>query len=229
MNPLDRLAIAALAFFLLHAIVSGTALRRRLVGVLGERAFRAVFSLASLVSLVLLVKAFRGSPCAPLWVLPRAFGWLPLGVMPFALFLTVGAFSVPNPTVIGGERALEQREPARGALRITRHPFLWGVMLWSASHLAVIGGTAALWFFGSFLLTAALGTRSIDRKRTESGGEAWKRYSQATSNLPFAAIAGGRNRLVLRELAIPALGALGLTVALLVGHQWLFGVSPIPR
>jgi uncharacterized membrane protein len=113
-------------------------------------------------------------------------------------------------------------------LRVTRHPFLWGVMLWSAAHLLVIGGRAALWFFGSFLLTAAFGTRSIDRKRAEVGGDAWQRYSLLTSNLPFAAIGAGRNRFVLRELWVPAFGALALTVALLFGHRWLFGVSPIP-
>ncbi|MFZ5895734.1 MAG: NnrU family protein [Myxococcota bacterium] len=229
MDPLARLALAALAFFALHSLVSGTAIRAVLVRAVGERGFRAGFSIASLAAIVWLVLSYRNSPCAPLWVLPREFSWLPALLMPLSLFFVAGAFSVPNPTAVGGERALTAAEPARGALRITRHPFLWGVMLWASLHLLVIGGTAALWFFGSFLLTAALGTRSIDRKRARSGGEAWSRFLAVTSNLPFAAIASGRNRLVLRELALPLAIAAALYVVLLVSHQWLFGVSPIPR
>jgi uncharacterized membrane protein len=229
MAPLERLALAAIAFFAIHAFVSGSSLRSVLVKAIGERAFRGLFSLASLVLLVVLWLAYRSAPCAPLWVLPRLFGWLPLFVMPFALFFMVGAFSTPNPTSVGGEGALSRVEPAQGVLRITRHPFLWGVVLWASVHLLVLGGAASLWFFGSFLLTAGLGTRSIDRKRGASQGASWERYRGTTSNLPFAAILRGRNRLVLRELRTPALIAVGLTLALLASHRSVFGVSPLPE
>ncbi|HET9930715.1 MAG TPA: NnrU family protein [Polyangiaceae bacterium] len=228
MAPLERLALLSIVFFAIHALVSGTRLRTTLVRALGERAFRGLFALASLVSLGALWLAYRSAPCAPLWVLPRAFGWFPLLVVPFALFFVAGAFSTPNPTAIGGERALERGEPARGILRITRHPFLWGVILWSSAHLLVLGGAASLWFFGSLWLTAALGTRSIDRKRAASQGDAWQSYRSVTSNLPFAAIFGGRNRLQLRELRLPAVIAAVLTAALLASHRWLFDVSPFP-
>ncbi|MGC4095433.1 MAG: NnrU family protein [Polyangiaceae bacterium] len=228
MDPLDRLALAATGWVALHVLVSGSPLRGALLRGLGERGFRATFSLASLASLSFLWTSFHGSPCAPLWVLPQAFGFLPLLVMPFALFLMAGAFSVPNPTAVGGESALGREQPARGVLRITRHPFLWGVVVWSSAHLLVIGGRAASWFFGSLLVTALLGTRSIDRKRARSGGEAWRSYAKQTSNLPFAAIVSGRNRWVLSELRMPLLLAFGLTLALLAVHSWLFGVSPIP-
>ena len=228
MDPLGRLALAAITFFALHAVVSGTRLREALVRAIGEGPFRGLFSLASLGSLVWLSIAYRSSPCAPLWVLPRAFSWLPLFVMPFALFLVAGAFSVPNPTAVGGERVLSSGDAARGALRITRHPFLWGVMLWSAVHAVVLGSTAGLWFFGSFLVTAALGTRSIDRKRARSGGEAWRRYRAVTSNWPLGAVVSGRNRLRAKELWLPALFGVALLLALLATHRWLFGVSPWP-
>jgi uncharacterized membrane protein len=228
MDPLGRLALASFAFFALHAFISATRLRDALIRALGEGPFRGLFSLATLGSLVWLSTAYRSSPCAPLWVLPRAFGWLPLAVMPFALFLVVGAFSVPNPTAVGGERTLNSSEPARGALRITRHPFLWGVMLWSSVHALVLGSTAGLLFFGSFFVTAALGTRSIDRKRARADAAAWQRYLALTSNVPLLAVVGGRNRLRPRELTTPALIAAVLLVALLAGHRFLFGVSALP-
>lgn len=228
MAPLERLALAAIVFFGLHAFIAGTKVRAALVKRLGEGPYRGLFSLASLASLTALWLAYRSAPCAPLWNLPRGFGWLPLLVVPVALFLVVGAFTTPNPTAVGGERALARAEPARGALRITRHPFLWGIMLWSGAHLLVLGGASALWFFGSLLATAALGTRSIDRKRAASQGEGWHRFVAVTSNLPFAAIAQRRNHLRLGELQKPALIAAALTVLLLVAHPWLFGVSPLP-
>lgn len=229
MDPLGRLALAAFCFFALHAFVSGTRLRDALRRVLGEGPFRGLFSLSTLAALVWLWRAYRSSPCAPLWVLPRAFEWLPLAVMPIALFLVVGAFTVRNPTAIGGEQSLSSAEPARGALRITRHPFLWGVMLWSSVHALVLGSTAGLLFFGSFFVTAALGTRSIDRKRARANTEGWQSYLALTSNVPLLAVIAGRNTLRPRELLVPVVVALVLLAVLLVSHRWLFGVSPLPR
>jgi uncharacterized membrane protein len=139
----------------------------------------------------------------------------------------VGAFTVPNPTAVGGERALAAEQPARGMLRITRHPFLWAIMLWSGSHLIVNGNVPALFLFGSLLLTAAVGSADIDRRRASNGGAKWRRFAAVTSNLPFAAIFSGRNRLALRELLPPLV--LGLIVAAVVIylHKGWFGLSAL--
>jgi hypothetical protein len=63
---------------------------------------------------------------------------------------------------------------------------------------------AVIHFFGSLLLLALAGTTFIDAKRRRSFGEQWSRFTQATSNVPFAAIATGRNELgpALREIGI---------------------------
>jgi uncharacterized membrane protein len=80
-------------------------------------------------------------------------------------------------------------------VRITRHPFLWGVALWAVVHLIVNGDLASLILFGSLLVLAVGGTVSIDAKRRRNFGDQWTRFANATSNVPFVAIAGGRNRL----------------------------------
>ena len=226
--PLAKLAIAAVIWFCIHPAIAGSGLRSRLVAKLGEPAFRGLFSLLSLGSLVFLITAYRGAPCQPLWTTPRVLLRLPASVMPVAFTLLVGAFTVPNPTAVGGERALAAESAARGALRVTRHPFLWSVALWSGSHLVVYGNLASLLFFGSLCLTALVGMRDIDRKRQRAQPEHFARYSAATSSFPFAAIVAGRNQLVFRELLLPGIIGVVLTALFLIFHERLFHVAPLP-
>ena len=223
-----RLAIAALAWFLLHAAVAGSGLRGALVRRFGDKAYRGGFSLASVASLWWLVAEYRGAPFRPVALVPWPLGFVPLLVVPLAFVFLVGAFTVPSPTVVGGEKHLTDAEPARGLLRVTRHPFLWSVVLWSTAHLLVNFDVGSLLLFGSLGVTALRGAFDIDRKRRRSNPIEFARFEQATSNLPFAALLAGRNRLVLRELWLPlALGS-ALTVATIVLHPHFFGASAVP-
>jgi len=222
----ERLALASFAWFALHAFIAGSEVRWWLVQRLGQRAFSALFSLLSLGSLLFLIDAYRKASFYPLWFSPRAIHFLPLLVMPFALILLVGAFSVPNPTAVGAEKVLERTDAARGVLRITRHPFLWSVVLWGGAHLLVTGHVASILFFGTLLLTALRGTSSIDEKRRRTNKAEFARYLEITSNVPFAAIIQGKNRLALSELWGPLVIAGLLFATLLKVHQRLFGFSP---
>ena len=222
----ERLALASFAWFAIHAFVAGSELRWWLGKRLGPRGFSAFFSLLSLASLLFLIDAYRKAPFYPLWFSPRIIHWLPMVVMPFALLLLVGAFSVPNPTAVGAEKVLERTDAARGVLRITRHPFLWATALWSGAHLLVTGHVAAILFFGSLLATALRGTASIDEKRRRTNKAEFARYLEVTSNVPFAAIIQGKNRLAWSELWVPLVIATLLTAVLLRMHLRLFGFSP---
>ncbi|MES1176974.1 MAG: NnrU family protein [Myxococcales bacterium] len=223
----ERLALASFLWFALHAFVAGSELRWWLLGRLGERAFRALFSLLSLASLAFLIDSYRKASFYPLWFTPQPLHWLPLVVMPFALLLLVGAFSVPNPTAVGAEKVLERTDAARGVLRITRHPFLWSVALWSGAHLLVTGHVSAILFFGSLCVTALRGTSSIDEKRRRTNRAEFLRYLEITSNVPFAAIIQAKNRLVLRELWVPLVIAALLLAVILHLHARMFGFSPL--
>jgi uncharacterized membrane protein len=213
-------------WFGIHPVIAGSKIRWALVARVGENAFRALFSLLSAGALTLLLWQYSRAAFYPLWFAPGGVRHLPLLIVPVGLLLFVGSFTVPNPTVVRGERLLDKE--ARGVLRITRHPFLWGVLLWAVAHMLVNGDVAALLFFGSFALTAVVGAFDIDRKRRTTNPEEWARFAAATSNLPFAAIVSGRNRLALRELALP-LALTGLLSALLLYfHGPLFGASALP-
>ena len=228
-DPFYELGLAASIWFLIHVAIAGSSLRARLGALLGEKGFQGAFSLLSLVVLIWLCIAYGRAPCEPLWNTPSALYYLPLAVVPPAFVLLAGAFSVPNPTVVGSEKVLERTDAARGVLRITRHPFLVAVALWSAVHLIVNGNLASFLFFGSMLLTAVFGTRDIDRKRLRHNPAAFTRYRELTSVVPFVAIARGKNRLVLRELVVPLAASAVLTALTLAFHAQLFHVSAIPR
>jgi uncharacterized membrane protein len=222
--------ILASAFFVgIHVFVSGTRLRDRLVAQLGEQGFRGVFSALSLVGMVWMGWAYSRAPSIELWGKAHAFRPLAL-LLALLAFLFVGiGLTTPSPTAVGGEAQLDQPEPARGILRVTRHPFLWGVALWAFTHLILNGDAASFVLFGALLLLALIGPRSIDAKRQRAFGGKWGRFAAVTSNVPFAAIIEGRNVLRLDELGMWRIGVgFALYVVLLLSHRWLFGVSPFP-
>lgn len=224
---MGNLAAAVVFFLAIHFGVSGTALRDRLVRTLGEKAYRGLFSLASLVGLFWLIRAYSRAPYDELWGQLVALKPIaaPLVLLAF-LFVVVG-LTTPTPTSVGQEVRLARDAPAQGIVRVTRHPFLWGVALWAAVHLIINGDLASVLLFGSLLLLAVGGTASIDRKRRRSFGEHWDRFANATSNVPFAAIASGRNELgaALREIGlVRPLIAIAIFAAYFVFHARRFGV-----
>lgn len=220
--------IAAVLFFVgIHVLVSGTRLRDVLVARLGARAYLGLFSLASAAALTWMILAFSRARFVTLTGL-QDWRWLAAVLVLVAVMLVVLGLATKSPTAAGGESALDDPDPARGILRITRHPFLWGFALWAATHMLFNPQPAALWFFGGFLALSLVGPLLIDAKRARRFGEKWTRYAAVTSNVPFAAIVQGRNRLVLAELGMLKLGiALALFVTLLLLHPRFFGVPAL--
>lgn len=223
-----RLLAAGFVWFFLHAGVAGSGLRVLLVARVGERAYRGGFSLASVAALWWLISEYGNAPYMPLWVTPSWVFPLAAVLVPVALFLFVGTFTVPSPTIVGGEKVLAGAEAARGVLRITRHPFLWGTALWALAHLLVNADAGSWIFFSSLGLTAVRGTFDIDRKRRRTHPEEFARFEAVTSNWPLAALLSGRTRLVPRELLLPILLGLGAAGVSVVLHARLFGAPALP-
>ena len=219
------LIIAALVWLGIHFGIAGTRLRDAVVTRIGDQRFRGLFSLLSILSIGFLVWAWHSAETTPLWYTPAWLRWVLVFVMLPAFVLFVASVSQRNPTMIGGETAVA--EPARGIVRITRHPMLWSFALWAAVHLIGNGDTAAIVFFGTFLVTALAGMPSIDAKLARRDPATWQTLSAATSVVPFAAIAEGRNRFVPSEIGwlTPLISLVAWAVVLWL-HPWLFGVAP---
>jgi len=225
--------VIAVAFWLfIHLAIAGSPLRAVLVARLGDNGFRGLFSILSAIGLAGLIWGYgaaRGAANLALWDAPAWTRWLAVvGMLP-ALMLLVGSLTVPNPGLVGADRLLAREEPARGMLRVTRHPMLWAFALWAALHIPANGDLASLLLFGGVLAVALNGMRSIDRKRALSMPQDWPRYAAVTSALPFAAIAAGRNRLAPGELGWPWLAiSLIAWIALLWAHPLVIGVPALP-
>jgi uncharacterized membrane protein len=213
--------LAATTIFLLTHFVPSTPLRAALVKAIGEWPYRALYSVVALATLAWMIAAYADAPRDVLW---SGLRFVPLGVMPFAFVLLACGYW-RNPTMVGADKLLKSDEPARGMIRITRHPLMWAVMLWAGAHILARGDLKSVVFFGGFLLLAGLGTLLMDARKQSNPD--WARFAAVTSNLPFVAIAQGRNRVAWREIGwLRPLIGLALFTSFVLGHAWLFGAVP---
>lgn len=150
------------------------------------------------------------------------------GVMLVAFWLFAAALIRKPPILLTAETALAAPHSIFGIVRVTRHPFLWALVLWSIVHMLNNNDPAGLLLFGYFLLLALLGTWPIDKRRARLiGEERWRQIECETSNVPFGAIIGGRQSAgaALREMGwlVPLL-ALAAWGFVLTFHETFFGL-----
>jgi uncharacterized membrane protein len=125
--------------------------------------------------------------------------------------LTVGSFFDFPASALA---SLDPRTPTpRGLERVTRHPLFVGVALLGVSHALLAAHLVGTVAFGGLALLGIAGAMHQDRKLSGRFGDAYTRYVDETSIVPFAAVARGRQRIVLQEL--PWFG-LALGVALTI-------------
>ena len=224
MNPLTTLALAAAVFLLTHYVAS-TPLRPALVRRLGENAYLGLYVLVSLAALGWMIWAYVRAPAARLWDGWEFRAWAIL-LMPLSLILVAAGTMTRNPGAVRQEALLGSTPEPYGILRVTRHPIQWGIALWAALHMMVRGDAASLVFFGSFLALAVSGTVLIDARKHRTLGDEWRRFASVSSNIPFGAILGGRNRFRFDEIGWKrVLAGLALYFVLAFLHPYLFGAS----
>lgn len=226
-GSITSLAVAAVFFIVSHFTLSHPPMRGALVARFGEKTFRVAYGIVALGAIIWLVKAYNTAPYVELWPMANWMRHVPLGVMPFAAILLVAGVTARNPTAMYWSRtAMDESIP--GILMVTRHPVMWAVALWALAHLAPNGDLASLIFFTAFAGLALAGMPAIDRRRRAMMGEAWKTFEAVTSVAPFAAVAGGRAKVSLRQIGVLRIaGGVLLYGLLLFAHQAVIGVSPL--
>ncbi|NJO67810.1 MAG: NnrU family protein, partial [Rhodospirillales bacterium] len=192
MSGMASLMAAVALFAASHLLLAAPTVRQRLVRWIGEAGFRITFAGLAIILLGWVMVAYGSAPVVDLWYPPTAVRHLSLSLMPFAFILLVGGLTTANPSLVGSDSGRVAAAGPRGITKITRHPVMWGMMLWSAVHILANGDLASLLFFGGFLLTAGLGSLHLDQRMALIQGERWQRFAAVTSHIPFAAIISGR-------------------------------------
>jgi uncharacterized membrane protein len=225
---MDPVLLVALGFGLFASTHVGLALppvRRVLVAGLGRWGFTGLFTVVAWLTFGIAVTTYAahaGEGPAGL-ALGRVASLRALLVAAIALgsMLMSAAFAgyARSPYGLGGERV----SAPRGIERVTRHPFFVGVALLGAAHALLATRLVGAVAMGSLALFAVAGAWFQDRKLLALRGRPYADYLAATSALPFAAIAAGRQRLIWRELPYGMLGlGLALAWALRALHARLF-------
>jgi uncharacterized membrane protein len=194
---------------------------------MGARMFQLFYTAVAIVTIVLFVNSYREVLRYEYWWGPDpSVYWLAKVLMWFSLVLAVGSFMAPNPSITGmGSSLRDAQMGPRGILRITRHPFMWGTVIWSLAHIVANGDAVSVIFFGWFGLLALGGMWAIDAKKLREFGADWSRFCDQSSLVPFAAVAAGRGRLPITELALPLAAGTVAYGLIYWGHKYVSGVS----
>jgi uncharacterized membrane protein len=150
--------IAGLAIFLgAHSVrIFAEDWRTAQVARLGEKGWKGVYSLVSLIGLVLLIWGFGQARLEPvvLWSTP-------LWTRHLAALLTLLAFVLIAAAEVPGN-----------AIRANlKHPMVLGVKVWALAHLLANNTLADLILFGAFLLWSVFDFRSARRRPADLGAE----------------------------------------------------------
>jgi uncharacterized membrane protein len=222
-------AAAIVLFLLAHVIPPSPPVRTRLIAWMGRRLYLVAYSLLSLALAAWVIVAALRAPYWPLWGFAPWQALVPVLVMPLAAWLLVIGLFAPNPLSVSLRAVGPDAEPGLGTA-VTRHPLLWGFLLWAVSHIPPNGHVVALILFGGMAALAAGGMALLDRRaRSRLGPARWQELAAATSLVPFGALVTGRVRIrpSWRLLASLALALAAYAWFLLQGHAWLIGPDPL--
>jgi uncharacterized membrane protein len=218
--------IALAVFLAAHLIPASPGLRSSLIATVGRTAYLSAYSLLSLGLLAWIILAAQRAETVLLWD-PAPWQWhVPFIAMPIAAFLLIAGLIWPNPLSI----SLRSGEEPGPVVAVTRHPVLWGFLIWAASHVPANGSLVAALLFGVMAAFSILGFFLLDIKaRKRMGTERWHARSSGTSNVPFMALVQGRASWTsLRPLMLPALVAMvAYAWFVLQGHELLIGPDPL--
>lgn len=188
--------LSVLAFLVAHIIPPAPPVRSKLIALLGRRTYLIAYSALSIGLLTWMILAGQRAPYVGLWVAAEWQWWVTIIIMPFALWLVLAGLFEPNYLSIS-IRKKDVNIPFGLSARVTRHPVLWGFLLWALTHLIPNGDVVSLVLFGGMALLAVGGFFIVDRRtKKRLGAEQWNDAAAATHLMPFVALFRGKTKLV---------------------------------
>ena len=155
----------------------------------GEARYMSLYSVASLAFFIAMLVGYGRAPDgAPLWIGPELARTLSIPLNIIALILLAAAYT-----------------PTGRIKRTVHHPMMFGILLWSVSHLFIGGDLKKVLLFGAFALYSAVSISAAFRR-----GDRVDAFPRTIGDV-LAILIGGV-----------------MSAALIYGgHALLFGVSPI--
>ncbi len=146
---MGTLLVGLVLFFAAHAVsIVAEPWRDAMVARLGEPVWKVIYSLVSLVGLVLVVRGYGAARLDPVFLYHP-----PTWLAHVALLLMVPVFPLLIATYLSGR-----------IQRAAKHPTLVAVKLWALAHLLANGTLADLALFGAFLAWAIADRISLKRR-----------------------------------------------------------------
>lgn len=221
----------SLAIFLgSHMAISRTRLKPFLISRIGKTGYFLSYSALSLILLGWLIIAAQNAPRIQLWPWDHGLYWIPNLLMPFAFIFLVAGLNVPNPlSISSGAEGFDPEKPGF-IVATTRHPVLWGFLLWSLSHIIPNGEYPLVLMFVIFMLFSIAGMALLDFKRKREMTESiWLQYSKYTHPALFCskAFLSSRFQLTKKDIFGIILGLFVYAVFYIL-HGTLFGIVPMP-
>lgn len=209
------LIAANIAFVGSHFAMSHP-LRAPMVKALGAGGFQLAYTAVSFATLAWVYFAFLAAPAADLPGSGEA-GWIIATILTWpAMVLLAGSF-IGNPALPTPQAEAQTRAEPRGALRVTRHPMMWGIGLWAISHLVLFWSTRTMVTALAMGILALVGAKLQDAKKEALMGAAWAEWESKTSYWPR----WGR---LLSVGAVPLLAGTALWLAGSWIHLWRAGI-----
>ena len=145
------LALGLALFLGIHLVPTQPDLRSGLIERFGANAYKAAFSLVSLVGLVLIIAGYHKLQVMPgknpqLWTPPTAMRHIALLLMLPAMILLAAAYI-----------------PSRIRTAV-KHPMLAAIKLWALAHLLSNGDLAGVLLFGGLLAYAVIDRISVKKR-----------------------------------------------------------------
>jgi uncharacterized membrane protein len=148
------LILGLVVFIGTHIFTTRRAARANLIARIGEGPYKALYSVLSLIGLVLIAYGFARY---------RATGWIDVWYPP--VWTKHLAAALVWPAIICLIAAY-----IPGRIKTTlKHPMLVGIKLWATAHLIANGDLGSIVLFGSFLAWAVFDRISVKRRADPSG------------------------------------------------------------
>jgi uncharacterized membrane protein len=179
------LLIGVALFCGVHLFPAAVALRQRLILKIGENPYKGLFSILALTGIILVVIGYQRVELSHVYD-PPVWGRTVTAILMLFSLILFAAANMPG-----------------NIKRFTRHPMLWGLVLWAVGHLLANGDKASVILFGSFAVFALIAMLSANIRGA----------TKQTVKLP-----------VQKDIMIIVSGVV-VYVVLIFAHPYLFGVS----